>query len=47
MQFLQVLNIWLIDLSMAGVLPDSWLCEIVEWIDTACVILGFGPQLWG
>ncbi len=47
MQFLDVLNVWLIEMAEAGVLPAGWLCAITQAIDTACIILGFGPQVWG
>ncbi len=47
MQTLDALNLWLVELSQAGILPDGWLCAITQAIDTACTILGFGPQFWG
>ncbi len=47
MQTLDALNLWLVELSQAGILPDGWFCGITNWIDKALVLLGFGPQFWG
>lgn len=44
---MNALNLWLIELCDAGILPGEWLCAITQTVDNVMRFLGLGPVWWG